>query len=217
MYRTGPFLGAHHFGIEPDLVVLAKALSGGLVPSGAVLMTESVYHAVYGSLKRSIVHASTFSENTLAMCAGLATLDVLERERLGRQATEMGAYLRQQLGAALAPYEMVHEVRGLGLLCGIAFHAPKQVKLRLRFEAFRRLHPAMFGQALVRRLFRASNILTQICSNNFMVLKVAPPLVVTRTQLDTFVTAMEQAIAWVHSSGAFWSEALALGVKALTI
>lgn len=215
MCRTGPFLASHHFGIEPDLVVLAKALSGGLVPSGAVLMTDSVYDAVYGSLKRSVVHASTFSENTLAMCAGLATLDVLEREHLGRQATDMGAYLRQQLCAALASYEMVQDVRGLGLLCGIAFHAPKQIKLRLQFEAFRRLHPAMFGQALVRRLFCVSNILTQVCGNNFMVLKVAPPLVVTRTHLDTFVAALQQAIAWVHSSAAFWSEALALGMKAL--
>ncbi len=83
MYRTGRFLAAHHFGVEPDMVVLAKALSGGLIPSGAVLMTDEVYDSVYGSLERAIVHTSTFSENGLAMRAGLATLDVLEQEGLG--------------------------------------------------------------------------------------------------------------------------------------
>ena len=77
MYRTGTFLAAHRYGLDPDMVVLAKALSGGLVPVGAVLMTEAVSNSVYSSLKRAFVHASTFGENSLAMRAGLATLDVL--------------------------------------------------------------------------------------------------------------------------------------------
>jgi ornithine--oxo-acid transaminase len=198
-------------------VILAKALSGGLVPCGAVLMTESVYDAVFGSLQRSVVHASTFSENALAMRAGLATLDVLEHEQLGQHATDLGAYLRQRLQEALDAYEMVQDVRGLGLLCGIAFQAPTPLRLRLQFEAFRTIHPAMFGQALVRRLFRGSGMLTQLCGNNFMVLKVAPPLVVTRAQIDEFVAAMQQAMAWIHSSGAFWSEALALTAHAFNL
>ncbi len=90
MYRTGKFLAAHRFGVEPDMVVLAKALSGGLVPVGAVLMTEAVSDSVYRSLKRALVHASTFGENALAMRAGLATLDVLESESLGERASRWG-------------------------------------------------------------------------------------------------------------------------------
>jgi ornithine--oxo-acid transaminase len=62
MYRTGRFLAAHHYGVEPDMVILAKALSGGLIPCSAVLMSDRVYEAVYDSLKRAIVHTSTFSE-----------------------------------------------------------------------------------------------------------------------------------------------------------
>ncbi len=84
MFRTGRFLAAQHYGAEPDMVILAKALSGGLVPCSAVLMSDRVYEAVYDSLKRSIVHTSTFSENSLSMRAALATLDVLETENLGR-------------------------------------------------------------------------------------------------------------------------------------
>ena len=187
MYRTGPFLAAQHFGAQPDMAILAKALSGGLIPSGAVLMSGEIYESVYGSLKRSIVHTSTFSENGLAMRAGLATLDVLERDRLGERAAEAGAELRQRLNGALSGYEMVKEVRGAGMLSGIEFTAPRSIALRLSFEAFRKMHPAMFGQILVMRLFRDKGILTQICGNNFMVLKVAPPLAVTGGQMDEFV------------------------------
>ena len=126
LYRTGRFLAAQHFGLDPDMVILAKALSGGLVPVGAVLITDDVYNSVYSSLHRAIIHTSTFSENNLAMRAGLATLDVLESERLGARALSMGQYLRQRLQDALAGYEMVKEVRGLGLFCGIEFQAPRQ-------------------------------------------------------------------------------------------
>ena len=90
MHRTGPFLAAHHFGVEPDMVVMAKAMSGGLVPVSAVLMTNEIYDSVYGSLRRAIVHTSTYSENSLAMRAALATLDVLESEELGARAQRVG-------------------------------------------------------------------------------------------------------------------------------
>src|SRR5579863_10217965 len=82
MFRTGPFLAGYHYGVKPDMVVLAKALSGGLVPVSATLMTDAVYESVYSSLRRAIVHTSTFSENSLAMRAGLATLDVLQEQSL---------------------------------------------------------------------------------------------------------------------------------------
>src|ERR1035437_8760517 len=180
MYRTGPFLAAHHFGVEPDMVVMAKALSGGLVPCGAVLMSDAVCNSVYSSLPRAFVHTSTFSENSLAMRAALATLEVLECEELGR--------------------------RGMAMLMVSESRAPSQLRLRIPYQAFGAIHPAMFGQIVVMRLFRDSGFLTQICGNNFSVLKVAPPLVVTDAQLDTFVLAIRDVVELAHSPGAFWSE-----------
>jgi ornithine--oxo-acid transaminase len=114
MFRTGTFLAAHQFELRPDMVVLAKALSGGLVPVSAVLMTDRVYNSVYSSLKRAIVHTSTFSENSLSMRAGLATLEVLESEKLGACALRLGEKFRADLQRALAPFEIVKEVRGAG-------------------------------------------------------------------------------------------------------
>ena len=215
MFRTGPFLASHHFGITPDVVVLAKALSGGLVPVSAVLMSDAVHTSVFSSFKRSIVHASTFSENSLSMRAGLATLSVLEGERLGERSTQMGLDLKHQLADALSGYEMVKEVRGKGLLLGIEFTAPRGFALRIPFEAFAKIHPAMFGQILVMRLFRDGGILTQICGNDFMVLKVAPPLVVTSQQTTEFVASVRKVVELAHDPGPFWSEALGLARRAI--
>ncbi len=215
MFRTGRFLASHHFGISPDVVILAKALSGGLVPVSAVLMSDAVHSSVFSSFKRSIVHASTFSENSLSMRAGLATLDVLEKERLGERALKMGAELQLHLTEALSGYEMVKEVRGKGLLLGIEFAAPRRLALRVPFEAFARIHPAMFGQILVMRLFRDGGILTQICGNDFMVLKVAPPLVVTSQQITDFVSSVREVVDLAHHPGPFWSEALGLARRAI--
>ncbi|MDP8990178.1 MAG: aspartate aminotransferase family protein [Acidobacteriota bacterium] len=217
MFRTGRFLAAQHDDLDPDMVVLAKALSGGLIPCGAVLMSNRVYDSVYGSLKRSMVHASTFSENHLAMRAGIATLDVLEREHLGARAASLGEYLRGRLRDALSGYEMIAEIRGIGLLNGIAFQAPRKLSLRGPFETFVKIHRALFGQLVVMRLFRDQNILTQICGNNFMVLKVAPPLVVEERQVDEFVRAITAVTELMHTSASFWTEALSLARRVANI
>jgi ornithine--oxo-acid transaminase len=217
MYRTGTFLAAQQFDLLPDMVVLAKALSGGLIPVGALLMTNRIYDAVYSSLRRAIVHTSTFSENSLSMRAGLATLDVLEREQLGTRALELGESFRAKLRHALAGFEMVKEVRGMGLLNGIEFVPPKKLAFRTLYEAFRKIHPAMFGQIVVMRMFREKNILTQICGNNFMVLKAAPPLMVTPQQLDEFVEAIRDVVKMAQSSPAFWTEALSMVRRAADI
>jgi len=217
LYRTGRFLAAHHFRLDPDIVVLAKALSGGLIPSGAVLMSDAVYHSVYSSLKRAIVHTSTYSENSLAMRAGLATLDVLERERLGDRAAEAGEELRRRLRGMIGRYEMVKEIRGLGLLSGIEFQAPRQLRLRVPFEAFQKIHPGMFGQVMVMGLFRRG-VLTQVCGNNFLVLKVAPPLVIDDAEIEEFLFAIEQLVEAMHSSSSgFWSEPLGIARRVLNL
>lgn len=218
LYRTGRFLASHHYeGVDADMVVMAKALSGGLVPVSALLMTDRVYESVYTSLKRSIVHTSTFSENGLAMRAGIATLDVLESENLGVRALAMGEWLREQLRAKLGGYEMVSEVTGLGLLNGIRFRAPKSAALRVGFEAFRAIHPGMFGQVVVMRMFRNHGFLTQMCGNNFLTLKVAPPLVVSEEQCNAFVEAIGQVVDEMHHTASFWTEALGLARRVVNV
>jgi ornithine--oxo-acid transaminase len=214
-YRTGPFLAAHAAGVEPDIIILAKALSGGLVPVGAVLMTDAVYGSTYSSFKRSIVHTSTYSENALAMRAGLATLEVLDGEHLGERGAAMGERLRAMLRERLGGYEIVREVRGVGMLTGVEFGAPRRMRLRLAFQAFARIHPAMFGQVLVMHLFRAHGILAQICGNNFMVLKVSPPLTVSEEEVTQFVRALGAVVEAMHTRPGFWTEALGMARRVI--
>jgi ornithine--oxo-acid transaminase len=122
--------------------------------------------------------------------------------------------LQARLAEALGDFAMVKEVRGVGLLMGIEFQPPRQLHLPVPYQGFAAVHPAMFGRIVVMRLFRDSGFLTQICGNNFMVLKVAPPLVVTDAQLDAFVRAVHDVVVLAHSPGAFWSEALGLARRA---
>ena len=147
----------------------------------------------------------------------MATLEVLERENLGPRALRLGELFRTDLERALAPFEIVKEVRGVGLLCGIEFTAPRRLGLRVFYEAFHQIHPAMFGQMLVMRMFREHGILTQICGNNFMVLKAAPPLIVTEEQLGEFVAAIRGVVEMAETSPAFWTEALGMARRAVNI
>jgi len=151
------------------------------------------------------------------MRAGLATLDVLENGDLGTRALYVGETFRAKLRSALAAFEMVKEVRGMGILSGIEFSSPKKLTVRALYEAFHRVHPAMFGQIMVMRMFREKRILTQICENSFMVLKAAPPLIVTPEQLDEFVRAIRHIVELAEASPAFWTEALGMARRAAHI
>ena len=128
------------------------------------------------------------------MRAALATLEVLDRERLADRGDSMGIELRDRSRSELAAFEMVKDVRGEGMLTGIEFQAPRGISMKLSFDAFKTIHPALFGQIIVMRLFKEKNILTQICGNNFMVLKIAPPLTVSDKQLDDCIASIRDVV-----------------------
>jgi ornithine--oxo-acid transaminase len=133
------------------------------------------------------------------------------------RALDLGEEFRAKLRRELADFDMVNEVRGMGLLNGIEFVPPKKLAFRVLYEAFNKIHPAMFGQIVVMRMFREKGILTQICGNNFMVLKAAPPLTVTSEQLDEFVKAIRDVVEMAETSPTFWTEALAMVRRAINI
>jgi ornithine--oxo-acid transaminase len=215
LHRTGPFIASHHFGITPDMVILAKALSGGQVPVGALLMRSDVCRSVYSSIDKAFVHASTFSENALAMRAGLATLKVVEQEKLGERSTTLGETLRSELKRRLARFEMVKEVRGLGLFNAIEFQSPKSLGLKLLNAGFSKAHPGLFGQMIVKTLFERQKILSQMAGNNFMAIKSLPPLIITEAQMMKYATALESVCELVvNEKTAFWSQGLKIAANA---
>ena len=193
--RTGRFLCHQHWGLEPDIITLSKALSGGYVPVGAVLMTSAVSDAVYSSMERAVVHSSTFSRNQLAMVAGLATLDVLDDEDLVDGAGRRG----DQLTAALAPlvdkYELLHEVRGMGLMVGLEFGPPTTRSGRARFKMLELARKGFFSQLIVVPLFHRHRILTQVAADNVNIIKLLPPLIIGDEEIDAFVSALDDVLA----------------------
>jgi len=117
--RTGRFFGYQHEDVQPDIVTVAKALSGGFVPVGATLAKDWIFQKVYSSMDRVLVHDSTFGSNAAAMAAGLAALSVIDDEDLVGNAERTGAALRVALQLLVDKYELLTEVRGRGLMIGL--------------------------------------------------------------------------------------------------
>src|SRR5256886_5806890 len=130
--RTGKLFAFEHWGLEPDLVTVAKSLSGGYVPVGALLMAAHVYDGVFDSLEHSVSHGSTFAPNDLAMAAGLATLRELDETKLVEHAAQLGDHLLERTRPLLDRFEVVRDVRGLGLLWAMEFAEPEHGSLAWR-------------------------------------------------------------------------------------
>src|SRR5215468_11257265 len=147
--RTGRFLAMEHWGVEPDIVLLSKALSGGHVPVGAVLTRKWIFDRVFDRMDRAVVHGSTFSKNDLAMAAGLATLEVMEAEGLIQNAQRMGARLLASFERMQPRYELLKDVRGKGLMIGIEFGAPRSLKLKASWNLLETANSGLFCQLIV--------------------------------------------------------------------
>jgi len=213
VFRTGQFIISHHFGITPDMVILSKALSGGMMPVGAVLMSAAINDSAFSSIDKAFFNQTTFSENALSMRAALATLDVIETRGLAERATSLGKILREKIAALVPKYEMLKEVRGIGLMNGVELQPPQSLKLRALFKPFAMAHSALFGQMVVMRMFRQGKILTQICGNSYMTIKASPPLVASEEDLDLFVAALDNVMAEFQAGRGF-TEGLQIAKRA---
>ena len=216
--RTGRFLALEHWGLQPDLVTIAKALSGGYVPIGALLSSRDVFSSVFDSMERGVVHGSTFGGGDLAAAAGLATLQVLDDEQLIERAARMGDLLLELTRPLVEKFEIVREVRGLGLIWAIELGPPAGGAGRRLWEAIERRQPGLFAQLVTVPLFRDHHILTQVAGHHMNVVKALPPLVIEEDELRRFVTALEQVLADAeeHLFRSYASLGFTLGRRTLT-
>ena len=194
MGRTGRFLASEHWGVEPDLVLLAKALSGGFVPVGAVACRREVFDRVFDRMDRALVHGSTFAKNDLAMAAGLATLTALEDERLIARAAELGARLVDGLRRNLAPFDMVKEVRGKGMMIALQLGPPRDLRLKAAYALMDRASKGLFCQLILIQLLRNHRILAQVAGHDLPVIKLLPPLVLSEQDVEWMLRAFAAVI-----------------------
>ncbi|MBM3679458.1 MAG: aspartate aminotransferase family protein [Actinobacteria bacterium] len=190
--RTGRFLALEHWGLEPDLITISKSLSGGIVPSGALLMRDAVYETVFDSLENALSHGSTFAPNDFAMVAGLATLEELDARRLVDHAARLGEELLTRTRPLVDEHEVVHDVRGLGLMWAIEFAEPDRGSRA--FRLIEKMQKGLFAQVVIGPLFRDHRILSQVAGHNMNVIKILPPLVLDRDDLDWFLGALDQVL-----------------------
>jgi ornithine--oxo-acid transaminase len=204
--RTGKFLAVEHWNVEPDMVLLAKALSGGHVPVGALLTRKSIFDKIFNQMDRAVVHGSTFAKNDLAMAAGIATLDVIKHEKLVEQAAKRGAELRLALTGLVPGYELLKEVRGKGLMIGVEFGPPKSLRLKASWNVLETANKGLFCQLITVPLFKDHKILTQVAGHGSHTIKLLPPLTITEEDCTWIATSFDAVIAASHKvPGAIWS------------
>jgi ornithine--oxo-acid transaminase len=187
--RTGKMFAFEHWGLEPDLVPVAKSLSGGYVPVGALLMSRAVHEAVYDSMEHAVAHGSTFAPNELAMVAGLATLKELDDEGLVERSARLGSKLIELTQPFVDELDVVLDVRGLGLMWAIEFEGHG-----VTYRLLERAQAGLFAQLVVVPLFSDHRILTQVAGHKMAVVKVLPPLMISDGDVEEFVGALRTTV-----------------------
>jgi ornithine--oxo-acid transaminase len=193
--RTGRFLALEHWELEPDMICLSKALSGGLVPIGAVLVSRAAFDSVFDGMERAVRHGSTFGGNDLAAAAALATLRILDGEQLIDRAARSGELLLELTRPLVERFETVREVRGLGLMWAIEFGPPAGAAGRRLWESVERRQPGLFSQLITVPLFHDHRIFCQVAGHHMNVIKALPALAIEEQEIRRFAAALADAIA----------------------
>ncbi|HXP38084.1 MAG TPA: aspartate aminotransferase family protein, partial [Solirubrobacteraceae bacterium] len=198
--RTGKWFALEHSGLEPDFVLVGKALSGGYMPVAAMVTTREIFQQAVGTLERSYVHQSTYGRNRLSMAAGLATIRIIERDALAEHAANVGAFLQHGLEQLRQRYEIVKEVRASGLMIGIELQAPSSRVAKLNWRLIHMASEGLFPQLIVIPLHRDHGVITMAAGKND-VIKLLPPLTLSEAEAQSFLDALDAVLADCEGSG----------------
>ena len=203
--RTGRFFSYEFDDVQPDIVTVAKALSGGFVPVGAMLTTDKIYSSVYSSMDKIMVHSATFKGGPRAMAAGLAALAVIDDEGLVENSAQRGEELMDGLKQLQAKYDFIADVRGRGLIIGIEFGRPSGLKARAGWAMLQKARVGLFAQMVVVALFQRHRILTQVSGDHMEVIKIIPPLMIGDAEVRLFLDGLDDVLGDAsRGSGLMW-------------
>ncbi len=197
--RTGKWFGLEHWGLEPDVVLLGKALSGGYMPTAAMVTSREIRDKAVGTLERCYVHQSTFGRNRLSMAAGLATVRIIERDCLVEHVSRVSSLLFDGLRELQRRYEMIKEVRGRGLMIGIELRMPSSLIGRLNWRLIHTASEGLFPQLIVIPLHRDHRVITMAAGKND-VIKLLPPLTLSESEAHRFLNALDVVLDDCHRS-----------------
>lgn len=189
--RTGRMFACQYEEVTPDIMCLAKSLGGGIMPIGTYITTDETWKKAYGGMDRALLHTSTFGGNTWAAAAAIATLEVLYEENLPEKARENGEYLLSALLGLKEKYPLIKDVRGRGLMAGIEFSQPGGLAAKASFGLVNKLSEEYLGSMVAGELLNKHRIITAFTLNNPNIIRLEPPLNVTREQIDILLDALE--------------------------
>ena len=216
--RTGKWWAVEHWSVTPDILCMAKALSGGFVPVGALTCKEWIFDRVFNRMDRAVVHGSTFGKNNLAMAAGLATLEALESEHLIEKSAQSGKAIVDALQPLVGEYECFKEVRGKGMMIALEFTEPKSLSLKMSWKMLEAANKGLFSQMITVPLFARHQILSQVAGHGMNIVKYIPPLILTESDIQWIVDATTNVIREAHRGpAAVWDLGKTLATKALRI
>jgi acetylornithine/succinyldiaminopimelate/putrescine aminotransferase len=198
--RTGRTFALEEQALEPDFVLVGKALSGGYMPVAAMVTRRDIQAKAIGTLERSYIHQSTFGRNRLSMAAGLATLRIIDRDGLVDHAVRMGSVLMAGLHELQQRYEMVKEVRGAGLMIGIELCAPRSALGRVNWSLTHAASEGLFPQLIVIPMYRDHGVITMAAGKND-VIKLLPPLTLSEVEVAEFLDALDIVLADCQRAG----------------
>jgi ornithine--oxo-acid transaminase len=213
--RTGRLFALEHWNVVPDFVLVGKALSGGYMPVAAMITTRDIFQRAVGTLERSYVHQSTYGRNRLSMAAGLATLRVIERDGLVANSEAVGRYLVSGLQELSRRYELISDVRGMGLMIGFELGAPGGRAAKVSWQLIHRASEGLFPQLIVIPLHRDHRVVTMAAGKND-VIKLLPPLTLSTDDADRFLMALDAVLSSGLSGAARnWAEVQRIAVTTL--
>lgn len=185
MGRTGRFVCAEYEAVNPDILILSKSLGGGVMPIGAMLSTDRLWKKAYGSRDTCLLHTSTFGGNTRACACAIAAVTTLMEKNLISNACRQGSYLLEKLENLKQTSAILKDVRGKGLMIGLHFE---------RLKGKQTLMEGALSLWVVRQLFHQHRIATAFTLNNYDVLRIYPPLSVTREQITFFFESLSEVL-----------------------
>lgn len=220
--RTGKLFACEWEQVVPDILILSKSLSGGMVPVGATITTREIWDRAYGSSDRFLLHTSTFGGGNLASVAAMAALSELADENVLNQVTHLGNYFKDGLTKISADFSFIEEIRGKGLMLGIQFanhfdqameacarefaarlpgdwhqmykFFPDDVRDHLE-KAMHRLEESLgevFCMKFVAKLGMDHKILTFVTANSSTVIRIQPPLTITKNEIDSVLASVRK-------------------------
>jgi ornithine--oxo-acid transaminase len=169
-------------------------------------MRRSIYEKTFGPLDRCQIHSTTFGQNDMAMAAGLATLHVMDEEKIVERSARIGEELLAGLSALKEHHELISDVRGKGLMIGIEFRSPRGMGLKAAWKAAETAQKGLFAQLVVMTLMSDHRILTQVGGPGVNIIKLLPPLIIGHEEVEMIVSAFDDVLGEAtHLRGRVWS------------